>query len=172
MRVGLSDFVEDPTVNPLNTPSGLVQVSSEAYTETGFSPIPECRILETDEMHPLRLVSPKSRYRVLSQNDNIPWFKEREKHALWIHPSDAASRGIEDEEEVYVSSPQGLMRIVSHVTEDIMPGVVSLLSGVWAVFDSEGIETAGSVNVLTSTVPTMPSYGSRTHSVFVQVKKR
>jgi len=91
---------------------------------------------------------------------------------LWIHPSDAASRGIEDDDEVYVSSPQGLMRIVSHVTEDIMPGVVSLLSGVWAVFDSEGIETAGSVNVLTSTVPTMPSHGSRTHSVFVQVKKK
>jgi anaerobic dimethyl sulfoxide reductase subunit A len=172
MRVGLSDFVKDPTVNPLNTPSGLVQISSEAYAETGFSSIPECRVLETDEIHSLRLVSPKSRYRVLSQNDNIPWFREREKHALWIHPIDAASRGIEDGEEVYVSSPQGLMRIVSHVTKDVMPGVVSLLSGVWAVFDSEGIETAGSVNVLTSTVPTMPSYGSRTHSVLVQVKKR
>ena len=171
MRVGLSDFVADPMANPLNTPSGLVQISSNAYAETGFSPVPECRVLETDEKYPLRLVSPKSKYRVLSQNDNIPWFKEREKHALWIHPSDAASRGIKDEEEVYVSSPQGLMRIITHVTEDIMPGVVSLLSGVWAVFDSEGIETAGSVNVLTSTVPTMPSCGSRTHSLFVQVKK-
>jgi anaerobic dimethyl sulfoxide reductase subunit A len=52
-----------------------------------------------------------------------------------------------------------------------MPGVVCLLEGVWATFDPEGVETAGSVNVLTSTVPTLPSYGSRTHSVFVQVKK-
>jgi len=127
--------------------------------------------LEIDEAYPLRLVSPKSRYRVHSQNDNIPWFKEQEKQALWIHPSDAASRGIEDGEEVYVSSPQGLMRIVSYVTKDIMPGVVSLLEGVWVVFDSDDVETAGSVNVLTSTVPTMPSHGSRTHSVNVQVKK-
>lgn len=170
-RVGLSDFVADPIANPLNTPSGLVQIRSKAYADSGYSPIPMCRILETDETYPLRLVSPKSRYRVHSQNDNISWFKEQEKHALWIHPSDAASRGLEDEAEVYVSSPRGLLRIVSHVTEDIMPGVVCLLEGVWASFDSEGVETAGSVNVLTSTVPTMPSHGSRTHSLFVQVKK-
>jgi anaerobic dimethyl sulfoxide reductase subunit A len=171
MRVALSEFVADPVANPLNTPSGLVQISSEPYAETGFSRVPECRVLETSESYPLRMVSPKSRYRVHSQNDNIPWFKEREKHALWIHPSDAASRGIEDGEEVYVSTPQGLMRIASHVTEDIMPGVVSLLEGAWATFDPEGVETAGSVNVLTSTVPTMPSHGSRTHSLNVQVKK-
>jgi anaerobic dimethyl sulfoxide reductase subunit A len=171
MRVGLSGFVDDPIENSLNTPSGLVQISSKAYAEIGYSSIPECRILQTTESYPLRLVSPKSRYRVHSQNDNIPWFKEQEKPALWIHPTDAANRNIENQEEVYVRSPQGLMRIVSSITEDIMPGVVCLLEGVWATFDPEGVETAGSVNVLTSTVPTLPSYGSRTHSVFVQVKK-
>jgi anaerobic dimethyl sulfoxide reductase subunit A len=171
MRVGLSDFVVDPEANPLNTPSGLVEIYSKAYAETGYSPVPECRILQTDEEYPLRLVSPKSRYRINSQNDNIPWFKERERQELWIHPSDAACRGIGDEEGVYVSSPQGLLRIVTRVTEDIMPGVVCLLEGAWPSFDSEGVETAGSVNVLTSTVPTLPSHGSRTHSLFVQVKK-
>jgi anaerobic dimethyl sulfoxide reductase subunit A len=172
LRVGLADFIADPETNSLNTPSGLVQLSSEAYAETGYSPYPEFIVFEGDEMYPLRLVTPKSRYRIHSQNANISWFNEREKHALWIHPSDAASRGITDKDEVYVSSPQGLMRIVSHVTEDIMPGVVSLLEGVWPAFDSEGVETAGSVNVLTSTVPTLPSQGSRTHSVFVEVRKR
>ena len=172
LRVGLSDFAADPKENSLNTPSGLVQLSSMAYAKTGSSPIPEYTMPVEDEAYPLRLVTPKSRYRIHSQNSNIPWFNEREKHALWIHPSDAATRSITDQNEVYVSSPQGLMRIVSHVTEDIMPGVVCLLEGVWPAFDSEGVETAGSVNVLTSTVPTLPSQGSRTHSVFVQVKKK
>jgi anaerobic dimethyl sulfoxide reductase subunit A len=88
MRVGLSGFVDDPIENSLNTPSGLVQISSKAYAEIGYSSIPECRILQTTESYPLRLVSPKSRYRVHSQNDNIPWFKEQEKPALWIHPTD------------------------------------------------------------------------------------
>jgi len=170
LRVGLSDFISDPKANVLNTPSGLVQIRSDAYVETGYSPIPEYKILQMNGKYPLRLVSPKSRYRVHSQNDNIPWFKEMEKQALWIHPSDAVSRDIENEEEVFVSSPQGILRIVSRVTEDIMPGVVCLLEGAWATFDSDGVETSGSVNLLTSTVPTFPSQGSRTHSVFVQVK--
>jgi anaerobic dimethyl sulfoxide reductase subunit A len=171
MRVALSDFVAAPEANPLNTPSGLVQISSDPYAETGFSRVPECRVLETSEEYPLRLVTPKSKYRVHSQNDNIPWFKGRERHALWINPSDAERRGIGDGEMVYVSSPEGVMQIAVQVTEDIMPRVVSLLEGAWATFDAKGVETSGSVNVLTSTVPTMPSHGSRTHSVNVQVSK-
>ena len=61
------------------------------------------------------------------------------------------------------------MRIVARVTEDIMPGVVCLLEGVWPSFGPGPIDIAGSVNVLTSTAPTLPSYGSRTHSVLVEV---
>jgi anaerobic dimethyl sulfoxide reductase subunit A len=171
LRVGLSDFVADPKANPLKTPSGLVELSSKVYAKTGYPPIPKCRILQKNEKYPLRVVSPKSRYRINSQNYNIPWFRERERQELWIHPSDAAPRDIENEEQVYVSSPQGLLRIVSRVTDDIVPGVVCLLEGAWPSFDSEGVETAGSVNVLTSTVPTLPSHGSRTHSLFVEVKK-
>jgi anaerobic dimethyl sulfoxide reductase subunit A len=117
------------------------------------------------------LVTPKSRFWVNSQNYNIQWFREREKHGLWMNPRDAEERGIGDGGEVLVSSPEGRVRIKAIVTEDIMPGVVCLLEGVWPKFDSEGIETAGSANVLTSTVPTEPSMGSRTHSVLVQVSR-
>jgi anaerobic dimethyl sulfoxide reductase subunit A len=170
-RVGLSDFIEDPITNPLNTPSGLIQISSQSYAETGFSPYPECRIMQPVQGYPLRLVTPKSRYRIHSQNYNIPWFKEKEKQELWMNSSDAASKGIKDNEEVIVKSPQGVMRIPAYVTDEIMPGVVSILEGAWVDFNKEGVETAGSVNVLTSTVPTLPSYGSRTHSVLVQVEK-
>jgi anaerobic dimethyl sulfoxide reductase subunit A len=170
-RVGLEDFVADPIANPLNTPSGLVEIYSKSYGETGFSPVPECRVLEINKKYPLRLVSPHSRYRINSQNFNLPWFQDRERQELWIHPSDASDRGIIDKEEVRVRSPQGELCIVSNVTEDIMPGVVCLLEGAWPIFDSDGVETSGSVNVLTSTVPTMPSYGPRTHSVLVQVEK-
>ena len=61
------------------------------------------------------------------------------------------------------------MRIMARVTEDVMPGVVCLLEGAWPSFEPDGTDTAGAVNVLTSTVPTLPSHGSRTHSVLVQV---
>jgi anaerobic dimethyl sulfoxide reductase subunit A len=168
-RVGLSDFVADPVAHPLATPSGRVEISSAAYAETGFSPIPECRVLEPAEGYPLRLVTPHPKLRIHSQYDNIPWFKEREKQALWIHPHDAAERGIENGELVSVTSPEGRMRITARVTEEIMPGVVCLLEGFWPSFEPDGTDTAGSANVLTSTEPTLPSHGTRTHSVLVQV---
>jgi anaerobic dimethyl sulfoxide reductase subunit A len=171
MRVGLSDFVADPEAHPLGTPSGRVQILSEAYADLGYTAVPAYRGLRADDRYPLMLVTPKSRFRVHSQNDNIPWFREREPHGLWMNPHDAEERGIEDGGLVYVSSPEGRTRITAMVTEDIMPGVVCLLEGVWPIFDSEGVDTAGSANVLTSTVPTEPSKGSRTHSVLVQVTK-
>ena len=171
LRVGLSDFVADPEAHPLGTPSGRVQILSEAYADLGFTAVPAYRGLRADDRHPLMLVTPKSRFRVNSQNDNIPWFRERELHGLWMNPRDAEERGIEDGEGVQVSSPEGRVRVTVIVTEDIMPGVVCLLEGVWPIFDSEGVDTAGSANFLTSTVPTEPSKGSRTHSILVQVTK-
>jgi anaerobic dimethyl sulfoxide reductase subunit A len=168
-RVALAEFARDPKAHPLRTPSGRVEISSHAYAQTGYPPIPTSRMLPTDEGYPLRLVTPHPRYRTHSQYDNIPWFKQKEKQTLWLHPLDAAARGIDDGQEVYVRSPQGTMRIEAEVTERIMNGVVCLLEGAWPVFDAGGTEAAGSVNVLTSTEPTQPSQGTRTHSVLVEV---
>jgi anaerobic dimethyl sulfoxide reductase subunit A len=171
-RVALSSFIADPELNPLKTPSGKVQIYSEAYADSGYSPVPSCRVAYPPTSYPLRLISPKSRFRVHSMGWNIPFLRERERHALWIHPSDAEARGIADGDEVNVSSPQGTLRIPAMVTEDIAMGVICILEGVWPIFDVDGVETSGAVNVLTSTVPTQPSQGSRTHTVFVQVDAR
>jgi anaerobic selenocysteine-containing dehydrogenase len=170
-RVAFKDFIEDPKKNPLNTPSGLIQISSESFARTGASAYPVSRPLELSEVYPLRMITPKSRYRINSTNYNIEWFREREEQQLLMHPEDAAVRGIQDGEAVHVSSPQGTVRIPVSVTTDIMKGVVCLLEGAWACFNEDGVEVNGSVNALTSTVPTLPSHGSRTHSVNVQVKK-
>ena len=61
------------------------------------------------------------------------------------------------------------MKIAVFVTKGIMPGVTSVYEGVWPSFDEDGTEINGSVNLLTSTDPTEPSMGSRTHSVLVEV---
>jgi anaerobic dimethyl sulfoxide reductase subunit A len=155
----------------LSTPSGLVEISSAAYAETGYSAIPEFRNLPRTDSYPLRLITPHPRYRVHSQYDNIPWFRDQENQALWIHPDDATDRGIENGAQVVVASPQGRTRIGARVTEDIMPGVVCLLEGVWPSLEPDGTDTAGAANILTSTEPTLPSCNSRTHSVLVQVAK-
>ncbi|MBN1683211.1 molybdopterin-dependent oxidoreductase [Candidatus Bathyarchaeota archaeon] len=170
-RVGLSDFIKDPLNNPLQTPSGKIEIKSENYARTGFSAIPSLRIMEINQKYPLRLITPKSRYRVNSQNYNIKWFRERENQGLWINIYDAETRKIKDGDKICIKSVQGIIHTNAIVTEEIMKGVVCLLEGVWPSLNSEGIDLAGSANILTSTEPTLPSHGSRTHSTLVQVKK-
>ncbi len=87
-----------------------------------------------------------------------------------MNPRDAAVRGIEEAGEVELESPEGKMRIPVYITENIMPGVVCLLAGMWPRIGEDGIDTAGAANVLSSTVPTEPSQSSRTHSLAVQVR--
>jgi anaerobic dimethyl sulfoxide reductase subunit A len=86
-----------------------------------------------------------------------------------MNTHDAAKRGIGDGDRVLVQSPQGRLSIRATVTGDIMPGVASLCEGVWPRFGPDGIDGAGSANVLTSTEPTLPSNATRTHSVRVEV---
>jgi anaerobic dimethyl sulfoxide reductase subunit A len=87
-----------------------------------------------------------------------------------MNPKDAAERGIDDDREVVVESPQGRVRVFVRITEDSMPGVVCLLAGMWPRIGEDGVDTAGAANILTSTAPTEPSRSSRTHSVAVQVR--
>ena len=169
-RVALSDFIRDPKTNPLNTPSGLVQIYSDDYAKTGYSPIPTCRVAFPNREYPLNLITPKSRYRIHSENWNIPFFRKLERHALWINPADARQRGIKSGDQVIVTSPQGKVRVTAMVTVDISPGVLCLQEGAWPVFDENEVEINGAANVLTSTEPTLPSQASRTHTVFVQVE--
>ena len=169
-RTGMSEFIADPAANPLSTPSGLIEIASKRYAKTGFPAIPHFRTQPPEDDFPLRLITPHSRYRINSSFSNIPWFREREKQKLWINPQDAEKRCIVDGQTVSVYNRKGTIRIAAWVTEDIMPGVVCLIQGVWPEFDGENVETAGSVNILTSTTPTMPSRSSRTHSILVEVE--
>ncbi len=169
-RVALADFVADPVAHPLGTPSGRIEIASAAYAaRTGWPAIPVCREMPPEPGYTMRLVTPHPRYRTHSQQDSDPWIRAREPQALWIHPDDAAARGIADGRRARVRSPQGEMSVPVRVTEDMRPGVVALLEGTWPELDADGVERAGSPNILTSTVPTEPSQGSRTHSVWVEV---
>jgi len=170
-RVGLSDFARDPKTCPLDTPSGKVEIASAAYASTGFPAVPTCRMLAADPNYPLWLVTPHARFRTHSQYETIAWFKSKTPQVLWMHPADAAVRGIASGDLVLVRNPQGRMRIAAQVTDEIMPGVTSLLQGTWPALAADGTETAGCANVLTTTEPTLPSHGPRTHSVQVQVEK-
>ncbi|TFG61069.1 MAG: molybdopterin oxidoreductase [Spirochaetales bacterium] len=178
-RVGLSDFRKDPAAAPLTTPSGRIELSSTRWEEKGLSPVPCLHIPQISEDYPLRMVTPHARYRINSQNFNMPWAGEKEAQMLLMNTTDARVRGIGDGSTAAVESPEGKLKVRVSVSEAIMPGVVSLNQGGWPRFEGSaavpagtaGTELNGAANILTSAVPTMPSYGSRTHSVQVQVRK-
>lgn len=170
MRVGLSEFIADPVKNALKTPSGKIELASRSYAKTGYPAIPTYRGMQEDANLPLRMVTPHSFYRINSTYSNLAWFKDKERQVLWINPVDAIQRDIKDGQMALVHNPRGKIRISVKVTEDIMPGVVCLREGIWPELDAEGAERAGSANMLTSTVPTKPCAGSRTHSIAVEVE--
>ena len=168
-RVGLAAFSADPAAHPLSTPSGKVELSGAACVAAGLSDVPEARVLAPGAALPLRLVTPKARLRVHSQLGALPWFRQRDERALWMHPDDAAARGVEDGARVEVRSAQGRVRCPVRVTADVMPGVVALTAGVEPVFDDAGRDVAGAANVLTSDEPTLPSRGATMSCVGVEV---
>jgi len=171
MRVGLSDFIADPVRNPLPTPSGRIEIRSEAYSTTGFSPIPEIRITGPESDYPFRLITPHARFRVNSQNTNLSWTQPFNSHLLEMNRRDGKKRNISQGQRVKVVSPQGEMIIAVNLTEDMIPGTVCLLQGSWTRMDQNGREIGSAANALTSTTPTLPCRGSRTHSVFVRIEK-
>jgi len=52
-----------------------------------------------------------------------------------------------------------------------MPGVVALPQGAWWTPDARGVDTRGSINVLTSERWTPMAFGNAQHTIMVDVRK-
>ncbi len=169
-RSGLDDFAADPISFPLDTPSGKVEISSERYRrETGFPAIPTWQDPPGDGRYPLRLITPKSPYRTHSQGSSIAEIREKKEHSLEMHPQDAAQRDITQGDSVYLYNSQGYSRVIVHLTDDLTPGVVCLLEGIWVDLDDQDIDQAGSANLFTSTEGTHPGRAPIMHAMGVEV---
>ena len=167
-RVACENFIKNPKEYPLNTPSGLIEISSEQYALTGFPAIPVCRDIKKNSKYPLILITPHAKFRINSSNANIDYFNRLEDDTIWVNIKDALARSIKNNSLVKVFNQRGSITVKAKITDAIKQGTVSLNQGVWIKFSKVKIDSAP--NILTSTSPTLPSYGSRTHMTFVQVK--
>jgi anaerobic selenocysteine-containing dehydrogenase len=170
-RVGLADFAADPVAHPLKTPSGKVEISSQRYAEdTGLPPYPTWQPQPEDPRYPLRLLTPKQGHMTHAQGSNIPAVRAVYAHGLEMHPADAAARGITDGAAVQIFNDRGVVQTLARLTEGIMPGVVSLPEGIWVELDEDGVDRAGSANMLTSTTGTVASTMPIMHGIEVEVR--
>ncbi len=155
MPAGLLEFYEDPQAHPLTTPTGKLEFYSTGRAEhfpddRERRPVPqwiskgeshqESLDSERAKQYPLLVVSNHPRWGVHAQHDDVTWLREIETckvkgpdgylyQPLWMHPTDAAARGIAHGDVVSVFNERGTVLAGAYVTERIMPGAVSMDHG-------------------------------------------
>jgi anaerobic dimethyl sulfoxide reductase subunit A len=142
---------------PFSTPSGKIEIYSGALAKDpdpcGLGPIAPIPVWypphpETDR-HPLEMLSPKSKARTHSTHDNQEILSRADPQDVWLHPDDAAARGIVDGQRVRVFNDRGATVLPVKVTDRIARGVVSVKEGAWFTPTADGTDTRGCANVLT-----------------------
>lgn len=141
--VRFADFRENPLLNPLGTPSGKIEIYSDAVAKMGYS---DCRGIpcwlppyewyqsEQAQKYPLSLNTAHPVNRLHSQLDNTPLrekYAVADREAIWIHPTDARARGIADGELVRAFNDRGQILVGAKVTADVRPGAVRISEGAW-----------------------------------------
>ncbi|MDN6487353.1 MAG: dimethyl sulfoxide reductase subunit A, partial [Ancrocorticia sp.] len=189
--VGLKDFREDPEENPLEPPSGKIEIYSSQLAELAatwefdedllgdrITALPEYvatwegaeEALASAE-YPLQCISHHYKQRVHSTYGNLSFNKEAHPQKVWINSLDASDRGIENGDQVQVFNDRGRTQSQAFVTSRIAPGVISVPQGAWVEFDDQGVDLGGAANVLTSWNPTPVGKGNAQHTALVQIEK-
>ncbi len=185
--VAFKDFREDPVANPLKTPSGKIEIYSEALqTIADTWELDKKDIIRALPVYaqenggyadatperPLQMVGYHFKGHVHSSYASIDVLKQanRERH-LWINPVDADARKLKDGDTIRVSSDQGTIEVNAHVTPRIIPGTVALDQGAWYDGDKNGVDKGGCINTLVSGHPSPLAKANPSHTILVDVKK-
>jgi len=136
-------FRKDPEAKPLKTPSGKIELYSETIAAFGYDDCPghaawlapaEWLGAAKSRDFPFHLISNQPRTRLHGQLDSGPVSRESKilgREPLWIHPVDAAARGLADGDIVRVFNDRGACLAGVVVTDQIRHGVLQLATGAW-----------------------------------------
>lgn len=186
--VALAAFREDPEANPLTTPTGKIEIYSEAlaehiatheFAEDDFvAPIPVYAkewygVETTTEEYPLQLTGFHYRGRVHSAWGDVEILKELNPQEAWINPADAEARGIAQGDSVRVKNQFGEIELLAKVTPRVIPGTVAIPQGAWHDADMQGdrVDKGGCINTLTTHRPSPLAKGNPQHTNICQVAK-
>jgi len=198
-KPGMHAFVSDPEANPLQTPSGLLEIYSEALATTfpcdlERPPIPKW--VERGETHderlsslrakkyPLLMCSNHPRWRLHAQCDDIPWTREAPTgkvrgidgymyEPVWLNPLEAEKRGIKSGDIVKVYNERGIVLGGAYVTERIRTQVAYMDHGARCDWIKMGeIDRGGAPNLISPIGTTSKNAsGQATSGYLVEVEK-
>lgn len=125
------------------TASRKVELAPSALLELAHTRVPATweQALRTPDA--LRLITRRERYGHNSWAHNDPSFVKgrRSTNYLYMHPEDAAQRGLSDAALAHVESAAGSLTVPVSITADIMPRAVALPHG-WGHQDAAGLSVA------------------------------
>jgi anaerobic dimethyl sulfoxide reductase subunit A len=179
--VAFTDFRKDPVKNPLNTPTGKIEIFSKPLFEMNnpdeIPAIPkyiqewESPFGEEAEKFPLQAMGHHYMSRVHSTHYNNEWTKECFPQRVFINPSDAAKRKIKNGDNVRVFNERGSLILKCRITNKILPGLIDIPQGAWYKPDKNGNCLGGNINVLTTDRWTALAKGNAQHTIMVEVEK-
>lgn len=181
------DFREDPILNPLGTPSGLIEIYSETIEKMKYEDCP-AHPTWLDPVEWLGMKNKPAEFHMISAHPTDRLHSQlsntslRDKYAvngrepIWINPKDASKKGIKDGDIVRVFNKRGQVLAGALLTDNIREGVVKLNEGAWYNPAQEGEIGAlcknGCPNVLTIDIPTSKlANGNISHTALVNIEK-
>ncbi|MCE7554972.1 molybdopterin-dependent oxidoreductase [Aliivibrio fischeri] len=154
------DFYQDPDKHPLHTTSGKIELYCQDianFDVKNCPPMPTFlepfEYLGNAKPNQVHVVSPHPYMRLHSQLANTEVRKYESvqgRQYVLINDMDAQKHGIRSGQLVKIYNERGRVIAGAKVSDQIMPGVISLEEGAWLQFDSQGRCNSGSINVLTS----------------------
>ena len=185
----MGEFRNDPDSNPLNTPSGKIEIFSETIDSFGYDDCPGhptwmepgewLGATEKVQCFPLHLISNQPSGRLHGQGDNArisQGFKVAGREAIWLNPQDADARSIAEGDVVRAFNDRGQCLVGAYITDGIRSGVVLILTGAWYDPVERGrvgsLDRHGNPNVLTLDRGTSKlGQGSSAQTALVEVEK-
>lgn len=180
-------FREDPLLNPLGTPSGLIEIYSKNIEKMNYDDCPPHptwmepveRLGGPDMKYPMHIDTAHPNGRLHSQ---LCGTKLRETYQIaghepcLINTEDAAKRGIVDGDVVRVFNDRGQILAGAKVTDAIRPGVLRVNEGGWYDPLEPGkpgsLDRYGDANVLTVDIGTSKlGQGNCGHTAVGDVEK-
>ncbi|MBL6077184.1 molybdopterin-dependent oxidoreductase [Belnapia sp. T18] len=183
-----AEFRADPEGEPLNTPSGRVELFSETVASFGYDDCPGHPVWREPRewlgapaaaRFPLHLLSFQPATRLHGQLDPgrvAAAGKIQGREPIHLSPEDAAARGLQEGDIVRIFNDRGACLGGVRIKEGMLPGVAAMATGAWydplIPGDPDALCVHGNPNVLTADIGTSRlGQGPSAQSCLVQVER-
>ena len=182
-KIMFKNFRDNPVKNPLNTPSGKIEITSNTIKNYNLKDckghptwIEPYEWLGNKDNFPLHLISNQPEYRLHGQLDNADYSlknKIKDREPVLINSADAKERNIENNDIVLIFNKRGRVFAGARLSDEVSKGVIVLSTGAWFDPDYEiNADLHGNPNVLTKDIGTsLLSQGPTSHTCLVEIRK-